>query len=118
MSIEWKVNVVTTVSKTNNLNVQQRIRELMKERNWSDYRLGKEADLSPSTIANMFNRNNSPSLATLESICDAFGISLSQFFSKDNTFSLTEDQKRILASWSKLNNTQKNLLLDFLESLK
>ncbi len=64
------------------MDVISRINSLMKERNWSDYRLSLESGLSSSTIANMHRRGTVPSISTLEQICDAFGISLSQFLRK------------------------------------
>ena len=63
-----------------NVDVQKRIRELMNERGWTDYRLAKEANLSHSTVTNMFNRNNAPILPMLEAVCNGFGITLVQFF--------------------------------------
>lgn len=53
------------------MDVQKRIRQLMAERGWSDYRFAKESNLSHSTITNIFNRNNAPTLPTLESVCSA-----------------------------------------------
>ena len=47
------------------MNVQNRIKQLMEERGWTDYRLAKESGLSHSTISNMFKRNNAPSIPTL-----------------------------------------------------
>ena len=38
------------------MNTQKRIKQLMEERGWTDYRLAKEANLSHSTVTNMFNR--------------------------------------------------------------
>lgn len=54
----------------------------MEARGWTDYRLAKESNLSHSTVTNMFNRNNAPTLPTLEAVCKAFGITLAQFFSE------------------------------------
>ena len=65
------------------MDIQGRIRELMEERSWTEYRLAKEANLSHSTVANMFNRNNAPTFPTLEAICNAFQMTLSQFFCED-----------------------------------
>ena len=48
------------------MDIQGRIRELMEERSWTEYRLAKEANLSHSTVANMFNRNNTPTFPTRE----------------------------------------------------
>ena len=62
------------------MDAQRRIKQLMEERSWTDYRLAKESGLSHSTVTNMFNRNNAPTLPTLEAVCEAFGITLAQFF--------------------------------------
>ena len=99
------------------MDAQKRIKQLMEERGWTDYRLCKESGLSASTVANMFNRNNSPTLPTLEAICGAFGITLSQFFAEDNVISLTEDQLRLLSSWGRLSEKQRKLLLDFFDTM-
>ena len=64
------------------MDTQSRIKELMKERKWTDYLLAKEANLSHSTVTNIFNRNNAPTLPTLEAVCQAFGITLAQFFAE------------------------------------
>ena len=52
-------------------------------------------------------------------ICDAFGITISQFFLEDaeQAISLTEKQSALLAASSKLNSEQYNALLTFLERL-
>ena len=94
------------------MDVQKRIKELMLERGWSDYRLAKESGLAHSTIANIFSRNNLPTLPTLEAVCKAFGITLAQFFTDGDSPSLfTEEQKQLLAKWSTLSDDQKKALL-------
>lgn len=65
------------------MDAQRRIKELMEERKWTDYRLAKESNLSHSTVTNMFNRNNAPTLPTLEAVCRAFGITLAQLSTAD-----------------------------------
>lgn len=90
----------------------------MVERNWSDYRLAKEAKLSHSTVTNMFNRNNAPTLPTLEAVCDAFGITLAQFFADgEESYKLTEEQQLLFARWSSLTEKQKQLLLDLMSTM-
>lgn len=61
------------------MDMQRRIKELMAERGWTDYRLAKEANLSHSTVTNMSNRNNAPILPTWEAVCRTFGITLAKF---------------------------------------
>ena len=71
------------------MDAKARIKELMAERNWSEYRLAIASGLSQSTVANIFNRNTTPSVATLESICAGFGITLAQFFAEGDMVELT-----------------------------
>lgn len=93
------------------MDAQKRIRDLMEERGWTDYRLEKEVNLSHSTVANMFNRNNAPTLPTLEAVCKAFGITLAQFYSEGSE-TLTEEQQLLFSRWSTLNDEQKKSCLN------
>lgn len=100
------------------MDTQKRIKELMAERGWTDYRLAKEANLSHSTVTNMFNRNNAPTLPTLEAVCRAFGITLGQFFAEgDDPSELTEEQQVLFARWSTLTDEQKRLLLELMNTM-
>ena len=100
------------------MDAQKRIKELMEERGWTDYRLAKEANLSHSTVTNMFNRNNAPTLPTLESVCKAFGITLAQFFAEgDEPVQLTEEQRILFSRWNPLTDEQKRLLLDLMKTM-
>mgnify|MGYP003297414770 CR=1 FL=1 len=58
------------------------------DRNWSIYRLSVESDVPQSTITNMFNRETLPSIITLSAICNAFGVTLSEFFAEEYTSSV------------------------------
>ena len=54
----------------------ERLRRLLAERGWTEYRLAKKCGLNQSTITNIYRRNTVPSIATLETICKGFGITL------------------------------------------
>lgn len=100
------------------MDAQKRIKQLMEERGWTDYRLAKEANLSHSTVTNMFNRNNAPTLPTLEAVCKAFGITLAQFFSEgDEPHALTQEQQELFSKWSSLTDEQKRLLLNLMNTM-
>ena len=100
------------------MDAQRRIKQLMEERDWTDYRLAKEACLSHSTVTNMFNRNNAPTLPTLEAVCKAFGITLAQFFTEGNSPELTEEQRILFAKWSTLKDDQKQALLVLIDTMR
>ena len=100
------------------MDAKARIRELMAERKWSEYRLAIASGLSQSTVANIFNRNTTPSIATLESICAGFGITLAQFFAEGDMVELTEEQKEMFAAWSSLSKDQKDVLRQLIFVMK
>lgn len=65
------------------MDILRKINKMRLDRNWSIYRLSVESEIPQSTLTNMFNRETLPSITTLASICKAFNISLSDFFSED-----------------------------------
>ena len=89
----------------------------MTDRGWTDYRLAKEANLSHSTVTNMFNRNNAPTLPTLEAVCHAFGITLAQFFTENTESQMTEEQQTLFSKWSTLTDEQKQILLSLMDAI-
>ena len=100
------------------MDVNGRIRELLNERNWTEYKLAKESGLSQSTISNIFKRNTVPSISTLELICKGFGISLSQFFSEGNMVELFEEQRDFFVNWTSLTMREKTIISELVEALK
>lgn len=100
------------------MDVTKRIDSLLKQRGWSIYRLGKESGLSQSTLAHIFREDSAPTISTLETICKAFGITLSQFFAEGDFVSLTAEQQNMLDKWATLNEDQKRLVLDMIENMK
>ena len=100
------------------MDAKARIRELMAERKWSEYRLAIASGLSQSTVANIFNRNTTPSVPTLESICAGFGITLAQFFAEGEMVELTEEQREMFSAWSTLTKEQKEALQQLILVMK
>jgi transcriptional regulator with XRE-family HTH domain len=101
------------------LDVITRIDDLMKERGWTDYKLSIESGLSSSTIANIHRRNTIPSIPTIEAICNAFGISLSQFFCDDSSFvQLDDEQQEFFNKWITLTDTQKKLIYSLIKEFR
>ena len=100
------------------MDTNMRIRNLMNEKNWTEYRLAIESRLSQSTIANIFRRNNIPSISTLSSICAAFGITLSQFFREGNLVDLSDEQMELFNQWLTLSPVQKQLVFALIKNMK
>ncbi len=97
------------------MDVLGRIKTLMKNADWTEYKLAKESHLSQSTISNMFVRNTLPTIPTLENICNAFNISLSDFFLEEKE---KNEQKQLLSNFAMLNKEQKRLVIKLIENIK
>lgn len=89
------------------MNTLERLRQLLNDRGWTEYRLSKECGLSQSTIGNIYRRNTTPSIDTLEIICKAFGITLSQFFAETDMVEMTPELKSLFDGWVSLTTEQK-----------
>ena len=100
------------------INTQERIKQIMKVRGWSEYRLAKERGVPQSTISNIFNRNYQPSIASLELICKSFGITLAQFFADGNFVELTDEQYQFFQRWAALKPEQKALIDELIDQFK
>lgn len=99
------------------MDILQRIEDLRKARNWTEYQLAERAGMTQSTISSWYRKNIIPSIPSLEKICDAFHITLSQFFLvEDHAINITEQQQRLLEASIKLNSTQMENLITFLNS--
>ncbi len=99
--------------------VLERITYFRIKRGWTEYQLAEEAGLTQSTISSWYRKSMIPSIPSLEKICTAFGITLSQFFSGKDEFSfeLTDIQKMLLEEAARLSREQQAALISFLKTL-
>ena len=95
-----------------------RLRQLLDERNWTEYRLAKASGLSDSTIKNIYKRNTQPTIDTLEAICRGFGITLAQFFADGEMVELTPDLKELFNGWVNLTPEQKQAVITMVNAFK
>lgn len=100
------------------MTILERIIQLRNERNWTEYRLSEESGVPQSTISSWFRKNVNPSKGSLEKICGAFNMTMSQFFAYGSEpVTLTEKQRQVLDNWSKLNPVQQDIILELLRSM-
>ena len=89
------------------MDTKSRIKELMDERGWTIYELSKRSGLAQTTISNMWKRNTEPTVPSLRVLCDAFGITLSQFFADNDLVELSDELKEVFENWRTLTPVQK-----------
>ncbi len=88
-----------------------------QERNWTEYQLAEKSGLPQSTISSWYRKNQIPSVQSLEKICSAFNITLSQFFSETNLIELSESQSQLIHEFNRLNQNQQKAILDLLSTI-
>lgn len=100
------------------IDVLERITYYRELKNWSEYQLAEHSGLTQSTISAWYRKNMYPTIPSLEKICNAFGITLSQFFATESdTFSLTSIQKDLMVEISHFSEEQQKALLEFFRKL-
>ena len=87
-----------------------------EERGWTEYQLAEYSGLPQSTISSWYRKNMVPTVPSLEKICNAFGITLSQLFAEnEEAVTLTGSQKKLLQRWSRLNKEQQKAIFNLIE---
>ena len=94
------------------------ITEYRLERGWSEYQLAERSGLPQSTISSWYRKDIVPTVPSLEKICDAFGITLSQLFAMDgNPVTLTARQKELLERWDRLDEEQQKIVFQLIDNM-
>ena len=99
------------------MDTHARLQQLLRERGWTEYKLSKECGLAQSTIGNIFRRNTVPSIATLETICKGFGITMAQFFAEGEMVEISPELKELFENWVNLTPEQKKAANQMLKAM-
>lgn len=98
--------------------VLERIAHYRDQKGWSEYQLAVKSGLTQSTISSWYRKDLLPSISSLEKICTAFGITLSQFFSESEMpYTLTKTQAQLLEASTALSEEQQLALIEFIKTL-
>ena len=85
---------------------------------WMEQRFRLCQELALKQIQQLRMQENLPSLITLEKICSALGVTLSQFFQEGNSENLTEKQKEVLEIWNDLSTNEQETVMSMLRGLR
>ena len=76
----------------------RKIDELRTMRGWSFYKLSQESGLAQQTFTQWMN-GTVPTLKALQAVCDAFDITLAQFFAEGEQVVTSVKEKELLTNW-------------------
>ena len=102
-----------------NFDILKRIDDERIKRNWSEYALSKNSDITQSTISTWYRKKLQPSVASIEKICTGLGISLAEFFNDESSYVyLTPQQSEILNLWDALTPVQRESITNLLHAFQ
>lgn len=95
------------------------ITKYREERGWTEYQLAESSGLPQSTISSWYRKNMVPTVVSLEKICAAFHITLSQLFAEDDAtpVTLTDTQQELLNRWSRLDGESQTLVFALIDKM-
>lgn len=100
------------------MTVQERIIELLKKKGWTKYKLAQEAGLYNTTVYDWFNdKGYTPDRKSIELICAAMNISLTEFYSGIDESELDGEQTLLLQLFAKVPSSKRQLVFDLLRTL-
>ena len=106
---------IKIITKGINVDILEKIKNLIKDKGWTLYKLSEKSGVNLSTLANMFSRKTLPSITTLNQLCEAFNITLSEFFNEETNVS--NDELYVVAKYRELSTTNKTIVKDLINSM-
>lgn len=100
------------------MTIQERIEELLAQKRWSKYKLAKEAGFYPTTVYDWFNdKHFTPDRKSIELICAALDISLTEFYSGVDESDLDGEQMLLLELFAKVPINKRKVVFELLRNL-
>lgn len=100
------------------MDIIDKLNKLRLSKDMSVYRLAELSGINQSTLANTFSRKTVPSIKNLELICEALGLTLSQFFLADEEYDiLTKRERELIKKYRSLNPNVQNSIYSLIDSV-
>ena len=101
--------------------IPERMNELCARKKISRYQLSAMTGISQSALSSISKKKTVPTVITLDKICRALGISLSEFFESEGRVKsgcITEEQREVLKLWETLTKEEQRFIKICMQSLR
>ena len=100
------------------MNYLEKLKLLMKQHGLNENQLAKKANVPQSTINSLFQKNNLPTISTLEALLEALDMTLSEFFYDDVLMKKHQlEEQNLMSKWNFMTSEQKNGVLILIDLL-
>ena len=93
----------------------ERLKNIFKQRNITNYALAKATKLSNSSVSNLMNGKTTPYVDTLLRICSALDISIAELLGEDEKFN--SEEIILIQNYRGMSQEKKQLLKIYIEML-
>lgn len=94
----------------------ERLKNICKQRNITNYALAKATNLSNSSISNLMNGKTTPYVDTLLRICSALDISITELIGEDEKFN--SEEMLLIQNYRGMSQEKRQLLRIYIEMLE
>lgn len=94
----------------------ERLKNICKQRNITNYALAKATNLSNSSISNLMNGKTTPYVDTLLRICSALDISITELIREDEKFN--SEEMLLIQNYRGMSQEKRQLLRIYIEMLE
>ena len=112
MAVQSKNN-----DKIDNRLYKEKINYYLNKRKWSIFELSQQADISAATIYEWYHNKKRPSLTNITKICEAFNITLAQFFSGTSGEHVAANLSELLKLCKDLNYEEVDAILQIVKHI-
>ena len=98
--------------------IPKRLEDLFEKYEVSRYRISQKCGIPTTAISKIISKKNVPTIITLERICNAFGITLAQFFDDDRYAELSGIPVEIIKAWDSLDTKEQEIILRLVRSMQ
>ena len=98
------------------MDIVRKIDEMRVKRGWTFYKLSQESGLSQQTFTKWMDGKTVPTIPAIKAVCDAFGISLANFFAENDLVEVTHETKVIFDNWHHLTKEEQESIKTIIEN--
>ncbi|MBQ7880583.1 MAG: helix-turn-helix transcriptional regulator [Clostridia bacterium] len=98
------------------MDIINKIDKLRTAKGWTFYKLSEQTGLSQQTFTKWMQGNTIPTIPALKSVCDAFGITLANFFAENDMIEVTPETKVIFDNWIYLSKEEQSSIKTIIDN--
>lgn len=98
--------------------IVERIDELRNAKGWSKYELAKSMGISTNSVYSWYRTGAMPSMSNVIKLCEVVEITIEQFFCGIGSYSLNEEESKLLQDWFLLSELERKAIFSIIDVFK